>query len=196
MLNGLNGETLTFCKIIKEMRWAKVCFSVQSQSLSLPPSLPPSLPQPPLSLVLRRPQLFLKVSYQVSQQGEMFICSQIQVWSLLEQPSEIYYFFPTEMNELSLPNSDITSDDVTTITGHSTTGKAPGRNELGWVRRSTRQKRPPTRMYNTTHHLAIEDSESQEEEHPIQRRPKTPNVKWAVALSTCTVVYWNGVGYL
>ena len=86
-------------------------------------------------------------------------------------------FFSAEMNELSLPDRDTTSDGVATITGHSTTGKGSGRNELGWVRRSTRQKKPPSRMNSATHHLAIEDSDSQEEEQPIQRRPKTPNVK-------------------
>ena len=76
------------------------------------------------------------------------------------------------MNELSLPDRDM-SDDAATITGQS--GKAP-RNELGGLRRSMRQKQPPRRMYGTFH-VAIEDSDSQEEEQPIQRRPKTPNVK-------------------
>ena len=83
------------------------------------------------------------------------------------------------MNELSLPIRDTTSVHSATITGHSIAGKASSRNELRWVRRSTRQKRLPRCIYSTIHHVVIEDNDSQEEEQPIhwQRGPKTPSVK-------------------
>ena len=148
------------------------CFNVQSLSLFFPPSTSSSFSSS------EEASAFLEsVKPSKPARREVHLFSNTGLIFIEANYLNLPKFFPAEMNELSLPDRDTTSDDVATITGHSSTGKGPGRNELGWVRRSTRQKKPPSRMYSTTHHLSIEDSDSQEDEQPVQRRSKTPNIK-------------------